>query len=70
MNQRHCTLQRQCKSSAAAIGLFAAAVSGTYIGTAALYPCPNTGRLGGSFFFKRRHTQRGTWHGLLATLAY
>ncbi|KAJ7218843.1 hypothetical protein C8J57DRAFT_1095438, partial [Mycena rebaudengoi] len=32
--------------------------------------CNNTGRLGGSFFFKRRHTQRGTWHGLLATLAY
>ncbi|KAJ7877282.1 hypothetical protein B0H13DRAFT_1580186, partial [Mycena leptocephala] len=27
-------------------------------------------RLGGSFFFKRAHPQRGTWHGLLATLAY
>ncbi|KAJ7289437.1 hypothetical protein C8J57DRAFT_431982 [Mycena rebaudengoi] len=28
------------------------------------------GRLGGSFFFKRGHAQRGTWHGLFATLAY
>jgi hypothetical protein len=28
------------------------------------------GRLGGSFFFKRRHEERGTWNGLVATLAY
>ncbi|KAJ7289460.1 hypothetical protein C8J57DRAFT_1628366 [Mycena rebaudengoi] len=32
--------------------------------------CHKDGRLGGSFFFKRGHAQRGTWHGLLATLAY
>ncbi|KAJ7289442.1 hypothetical protein C8J57DRAFT_1628326, partial [Mycena rebaudengoi] len=32
--------------------------------------CHQDGRLGGSFFFKRGHAQRGTWHGLLPTLAY
>ncbi|KAJ7820858.1 hypothetical protein B0H13DRAFT_2129822 [Mycena leptocephala] len=32
--------------------------------------CDQDGRLGGSFFFKRAHPQRGTWHGVLATLAY
>ncbi|KAJ7289483.1 hypothetical protein C8J57DRAFT_1165338 [Mycena rebaudengoi] len=32
--------------------------------------CHTDGRLGGSFFFKRGHAQRGTWHGLIPTLSY
>lgn len=28
------------------------------------------GRLGASFFFKRRHPKRGTWNGLFPTIAY
>ncbi|KAJ7915367.1 hypothetical protein B0H13DRAFT_2000557 [Mycena leptocephala] len=32
--------------------------------------CNQDGRLGGSFFFKCSHPQRGTWHGVFATLAY
>ncbi|KAJ7289454.1 hypothetical protein C8J57DRAFT_1459451 [Mycena rebaudengoi] len=32
--------------------------------------CHKEGRLGGSFFFKRGHAERGTWHGLVPTLAY
>ncbi|KAJ7289486.1 hypothetical protein C8J57DRAFT_432435 [Mycena rebaudengoi] len=32
--------------------------------------CHKDGRLGGSFFFKRGHAQRGTWHGLVPTLSY
>ncbi|KAJ7478552.1 hypothetical protein FB451DRAFT_185231 [Mycena latifolia] len=32
--------------------------------------CQAQGRLGASFFFKRSHPKRGTWHGLFATLAY
>ncbi|KAJ7501113.1 hypothetical protein B0H11DRAFT_754619 [Mycena galericulata] len=32
--------------------------------------CQAQGRLGGSFFFKRGHPKRGTWHGLCSTLAY
>jgi hypothetical protein len=28
------------------------------------------GRLGASFFFRRGHPRRGTWHGLFPTLAY
>ncbi|KAJ7268634.1 hypothetical protein C8J57DRAFT_1469225 [Mycena rebaudengoi] len=32
--------------------------------------CHKDGQLGGSFFFERVHAQRGTWHSLLATLAY
>ncbi|KAJ7729869.1 hypothetical protein DFH07DRAFT_756563 [Mycena maculata] len=32
--------------------------------------CQNDGRLGASFFFRRGHSKRGTWHGLFTTLAY
>ncbi|KAJ7478163.1 hypothetical protein FB451DRAFT_1131513 [Mycena latifolia] len=32
--------------------------------------CQQQGRLGASFFFRRGHPKRGTWHGLFATLAY
>ncbi|KAJ7729868.1 hypothetical protein DFH07DRAFT_177458 [Mycena maculata] len=32
--------------------------------------CQTRGRLGASFFFWRGHAKRGTWHGLLTTLAY
>ncbi|KAJ7478104.1 hypothetical protein FB451DRAFT_1365782, partial [Mycena latifolia] len=32
--------------------------------------CQAQGRLGGSFFFRRGHPKRGTWHGLFTTLAY
>ncbi|KAJ7478157.1 hypothetical protein FB451DRAFT_182137 [Mycena latifolia] len=32
--------------------------------------CQAQGRLGASFFFKRGHPKRGTWHGLFTTLAY
>ncbi|KAJ6531474.1 hypothetical protein DFH09DRAFT_1044486 [Mycena vulgaris] len=28
------------------------------------------GRLGASFFFKRGHTKRGTWHSLIPTISY
>ncbi|KAJ7478120.1 hypothetical protein FB451DRAFT_181824 [Mycena latifolia] len=32
--------------------------------------CQEQGRLGASFFFRRGHPRRGTWHGLFTTLAY
>ncbi|KAJ6602056.1 hypothetical protein DFH09DRAFT_900345 [Mycena vulgaris] len=32
--------------------------------------CQTQGRLGASFFFKRRHHKRGTWDGLFTTIAY
>ncbi|KAJ7478124.1 hypothetical protein FB451DRAFT_181850 [Mycena latifolia] len=32
--------------------------------------CQAQGRLGASFFFKRGHPKRGTWHSLFTTLAY
>ncbi|KAJ7450105.1 hypothetical protein FB451DRAFT_1146400 [Mycena latifolia] len=32
--------------------------------------CQTQGRLGASFFFRRGHPKRGTWHGLFTTLAY
>ncbi|KAJ7080324.1 hypothetical protein C8R44DRAFT_722765 [Mycena epipterygia] len=32
--------------------------------------CDNQGRLGASFFFKRGHPKRGTWDGLIMTIAY
>ncbi|KAJ6565867.1 hypothetical protein DFH09DRAFT_1472612, partial [Mycena vulgaris] len=32
--------------------------------------CQAQGRLGGSFFFRRGHPKRGTWHGLFTTIAY
>ncbi|KAJ7450146.1 hypothetical protein FB451DRAFT_1005269, partial [Mycena latifolia] len=32
--------------------------------------CHEQGRLGASFFFRRGHAKRGTWHGLFTTLAY
>ncbi|KAJ7450150.1 hypothetical protein FB451DRAFT_723530 [Mycena latifolia] len=32
--------------------------------------CQAQGHLGGSFFFRRGHPKRGTWHGLFTTLAY
>ncbi|KAJ6568225.1 hypothetical protein DFH09DRAFT_1155031 [Mycena vulgaris] len=32
--------------------------------------CHGEGRLGGSFFFRRGHPNRGTWHGLVATITY
>ncbi|KAJ7446331.1 hypothetical protein FB451DRAFT_1412359 [Mycena latifolia] len=32
--------------------------------------CHSQERLGGSFFFRRGHQKRGTWHGLITTLAY
>ncbi|KAJ7450485.1 hypothetical protein B0H11DRAFT_1822084, partial [Mycena galericulata] len=32
--------------------------------------CDTLGRLGASFFFRRGHTKRGTWHNLIATIAY
>ncbi|KAJ7478091.1 hypothetical protein FB451DRAFT_1131448 [Mycena latifolia] len=32
--------------------------------------CQTQGRLGASFFFRRGHPRRGTWHGLFPTLAY
>ncbi|KAJ6533412.1 hypothetical protein DFH09DRAFT_1284421 [Mycena vulgaris] len=30
----------------------------------------NQGRLGASFFFRRGHSKRGSWHGLFKTIAY
>ncbi|KAJ7227773.1 hypothetical protein C8J57DRAFT_1534843 [Mycena rebaudengoi] len=32
--------------------------------------CDNQGHLGASFFFKRGHPRRGTWDGLITTIAY
>ncbi|KAJ6565932.1 hypothetical protein DFH09DRAFT_919263 [Mycena vulgaris] len=32
--------------------------------------CESRGRLGASFFFKRGHSKRGTWHGIFSTIAY
>ncbi|KAJ7098932.1 hypothetical protein C8R44DRAFT_716847 [Mycena epipterygia] len=32
--------------------------------------CQKQGRLGASFFFRRGHPKRGTWHGLWTTIAY
>jgi hypothetical protein len=32
--------------------------------------CQAMGRLGASFFFKRGHPKRGTWNGLVTTIAY
>ncbi|KAJ6529853.1 hypothetical protein B0H19DRAFT_530292 [Mycena capillaripes] len=32
--------------------------------------CHTMGRLGASFFFKRGHPKRGTWNGLVTTIAY
>ncbi|KAJ6565886.1 hypothetical protein DFH09DRAFT_462875 [Mycena vulgaris] len=32
--------------------------------------CQSQGRLGASFFFRRGHSKRGTWHGLFSTVAY
>ncbi|KAJ6578716.1 hypothetical protein DFH09DRAFT_1148168 [Mycena vulgaris] len=32
--------------------------------------CQAQGRLGASFFFRRGHPKRGTWHGLFPTIAY
>ncbi|KAJ7131063.1 hypothetical protein C8R44DRAFT_699026 [Mycena epipterygia] len=32
--------------------------------------CDKEGRLGASFFFRRGHPRRGTWHGLITTIAY
>ncbi|KAJ7144278.1 hypothetical protein C8R44DRAFT_759693 [Mycena epipterygia] len=32
--------------------------------------CHRQRRLGGSFFFRRGHQKRGTWHGLITTIAY
>ncbi|KAJ7254584.1 hypothetical protein C8J57DRAFT_1076080 [Mycena rebaudengoi] len=32
--------------------------------------CHQDGRLGGSFFFKRGHSDHGKWNGLVTTLAY
>ncbi|KAJ7478213.1 hypothetical protein FB451DRAFT_182614 [Mycena latifolia] len=32
--------------------------------------CQAQGRLGASFFFRRGHSKRGSWHGLCATIAY
>ncbi|KAJ7098957.1 hypothetical protein C8R44DRAFT_888794 [Mycena epipterygia] len=32
--------------------------------------CQKERRLGASFFFKRGHPKRGTWHGLITTVAY
>ncbi|KAJ7922135.1 hypothetical protein B0H13DRAFT_1603929, partial [Mycena leptocephala] len=32
--------------------------------------CQREGRRGASFFFKRGHPKRGTWHGLCSTIAY
>ncbi|KAJ7478217.1 hypothetical protein FB451DRAFT_1556981 [Mycena latifolia] len=32
--------------------------------------CQAQGRLGASFFFRRRHPKRGSWHGLCTTIAY
>ncbi|KAJ7925368.1 hypothetical protein B0H13DRAFT_1130586 [Mycena leptocephala] len=32
--------------------------------------CKTQGRLGASFFFKRGHHKRGTWDGLVTTIAY
>ncbi|KAJ7925690.1 hypothetical protein B0H13DRAFT_1539908, partial [Mycena leptocephala] len=32
--------------------------------------CQEEGRLGASFFFRRGHSKRGTWNGLIPTLAY
>ncbi|KAJ7117041.1 hypothetical protein C8R44DRAFT_983337 [Mycena epipterygia] len=32
--------------------------------------CQQEGRLGASFFFRRGHPKRGTWNGLITTIAY
>ncbi|KAJ7809321.1 hypothetical protein B0H14DRAFT_1501166 [Mycena olivaceomarginata] len=32
--------------------------------------CADQGRLGASFFFRRGHPKRGTWHNLITTIAY
>ncbi|KAJ7098984.1 hypothetical protein C8R44DRAFT_566469, partial [Mycena epipterygia] len=32
--------------------------------------CQQEGRLGASFFFRRGHPKRGTWNGLVTTIAY
>ncbi|KAJ7230281.1 hypothetical protein GGX14DRAFT_582732, partial [Mycena pura] len=32
--------------------------------------CSTQGRLGASFFFRRGHAKRGTWDGLINTIAY
>ncbi|KAJ7469385.1 hypothetical protein B0H11DRAFT_2238445 [Mycena galericulata] len=32
--------------------------------------CRNDGRLGASFFFRRGHRKRGTWHNLFTTISY
>ncbi|KAJ7117038.1 hypothetical protein C8R44DRAFT_627152 [Mycena epipterygia] len=32
--------------------------------------CHKEGRLGASFFFRRGHPKRGTWNGLITTIAY
>jgi hypothetical protein len=32
--------------------------------------CHQDGLFGGSFFFKRGHSDRGKWNGLVTTLAY
>ncbi|KAJ7098975.1 hypothetical protein C8R44DRAFT_566451, partial [Mycena epipterygia] len=32
--------------------------------------CQREGRLGASFFFRRGHPKRGTWHGLITTIVY
>ncbi|KAJ7098944.1 hypothetical protein C8R44DRAFT_528577, partial [Mycena epipterygia] len=32
--------------------------------------CQKQGRLGASFFFRHGHQKRGTWRGLITTIAY
>ncbi|KAJ7210049.1 hypothetical protein GGX14DRAFT_534821 [Mycena pura] len=46
-------------------GMGKSAIAQMFAGT-----CMTQGRLGASFFFRRGHAKRGTWHGLFPTIAY
>ncbi|KAJ7082303.1 hypothetical protein C8R44DRAFT_652692 [Mycena epipterygia] len=46
-------------------GVGKSAIAQTFAGE-----CHREGRLGASFFFRRGHPKRGTWHGLITTIAY
>jgi hypothetical protein len=46
-------------------GVGKSAIAQTFAGE-----CQSLGRLGASFFFKRGHPKRGSWHGLVQTIAY
>ncbi|KAJ7920447.1 hypothetical protein B0H13DRAFT_185750 [Mycena leptocephala] len=46
-------------------GVGKSAIAQMFAGT-----CKADGRLGGSFFFRRGHSKRGTWNGLFTTLSF